>query len=60
MDDQCLICSCMNVTVKDIKAAILSGARSFEEVQEITQACTVCQGCEEDLRIVIKRLLENI
>lgn len=51
-----VICHCMNVTVGDIKNALDDGAKTFEEVQEITQASTGCGCCADDVKAVIKEL----
>lgn len=50
-----IVCSCMSVTNGMIKDAVDSGARTLEEVQEITGAGTVCGACLED----VERLVEE-
>ena len=44
-----IICTCMSVSVKDIRQAIDEGARTVQEVQDKTGAGTVCGVCNEDL-----------
>lgn len=51
------VCFCANVTVEDIKNAVDSGAKSFEEVQEVTQAGTGCGGCVEEVKEIVKEFL---
>lgn len=49
-----IICQCMNVTDKEIEQAVLSGARSYYELQERTKLGTVCGQCKDEAT----RLLE--
>ncbi|MBN2736737.1 MAG: iron-sulfur cluster assembly scaffold protein [Spirochaetales bacterium] len=42
-----IICQCMNVTDKDIEAAVKDGARSYEELQYETKLGTVCGQCKD-------------
>lgn len=51
-----IICHCLNVSAGDIKNAMDDGAKTYEEVQEITQCGTGCGSCEEDVRALIKEL----
>jgi nitrogen fixation NifU-like protein len=41
------ICRCLGVTDKDIENAFLSGARSWEQLQQATKIGTVCGACKE-------------
>lgn len=50
-----IVCNCVNVTSGMIKDAVDNGARTLEEVQNITGAGTVCGSCIED----IQRLVEQ-
>lgn len=59
MNDEMIICGCLNVSVGDIKTAIHLGDRTFEEVVERTRACTICMACEDELRALINELVEN-
>ena len=45
-DDKKIVCGCFNVTVGDLKIAIDNGAKSFQEIQEIT---SVSKGCKNVL-----------
>lgn len=51
LDD--VICNCMSVTNADIKEAVKAGASTLEEVQEITQAGTICGACLEEIQQAI-------
>jgi len=55
MDLEKTVCYCMSVTSGMIRDAVDSGANTLEEVQEITNAGTVCGSCLED----VKRLVEQ-
>lgn len=55
MNDDQTICNCMGVTRKEIITAIKEkGCTTFEEVQNETEASTVCGGCEDDVRDILK------
>lgn len=57
MLDDDIICTCMSVSVKDIKHAIAAGAKNFSEVQEKTGIGTVCGVCNDEAETIIARLL---
>lgn len=42
-----VICTCMNITDKDIEEAVKNGARTYEELQNRTKIGTVCGQCKE-------------
>ncbi len=44
-----IICQCMNVTDEDIQAAIAHGAKSYQDIQEMTKAGTVCGQCKAEI-----------
>lgn len=46
-EDAVVICSCLNITDKDIEEAVKAGARSWESLQEATKIGTVCGGCRK-------------
>lgn len=57
MNDDDIICTCMSVSIGDIRKAIASGARTFGEVQDITGVGTVCGVCTDEAEAVVTRLL---
>lgn len=57
LSDNSIVCGCLQVTVSDIDEAIKNGAKSFEEVQEITQVGTGCGQCVESNRELVNQLL---
>lgn len=59
MNDEKIVCNCMNVTIGDIRNAIRDGAKNFEEVQEITGAGTVCGSCAEYAENVVREILDG-
>lgn len=56
MDDEVVVCMCMNVTVKDIKDAILAGDETFQEMQDRTGLGTVCGVCIDEGETIFTQL----
>lgn len=55
-----IICQCMNVTDREIKQAVLDGARTYLELQERTKLGTVCGQCKEEaIRLMNEYINEN-
>ena len=48
-----IVCNCMGVTSGMIKEAVEKGARTLEEVQDVTGAATVCGACLEDVERLV-------
>jgi nitrogen fixation NifU-like protein len=44
-----VVCECMHVTDHDVEQAVLEGARTFYEIQEMTKAGTGCGECKEEI-----------
>lgn len=59
MDDETIVCTCMNVSIGDIKRAIASGANDFKTVQDMTGIATVCGLCLDEAEIVVSKLLQE-
>lgn len=53
MDLDKIVCNCMSVTNGMIKDAVTDGASTLEEVQEATEAGTVCGACLDDLQHLV-------
>ncbi|MFC3192926.1 bacterioferritin-associated ferredoxin [Marinicella sediminis] len=51
------VCICHGVTDKDIKAAAGKGARSIQELQQMTGCATGCGGCLENAEQVLQAQL---
>lgn len=58
-DDDEIICFCMGITAKEINDAIEEGATTFEEIQEMTEAGTVCGICEEKINELIEKSISS-
>ncbi len=56
MNQDEVICSCLNVTRGMIQEAVNNGAKTFAEVQEATEVGTVCGACVEDVEKLIAEL----
>jgi nitrogen fixation NifU-like protein len=54
-----LICQCMNVTDLEIEHAVLEGARTFYELQEMTKLGTVCGQCKDEAEELLKHYIEK-
>ncbi|WP_297639098.1 (2Fe-2S)-binding protein [uncultured Clostridium sp.] len=52
-DPNRIICNCMNVSYIDIRKAMINGARTVEEIQEITKAGTGCGGCIPEIEKIL-------
>ncbi|MCK4608350.1 MAG: iron-sulfur cluster assembly scaffold protein, partial [Gammaproteobacteria bacterium] len=48
-----IVCQCMSVTDEEIKDAMLHGAKTYEDIQNITKAGTVCGQCEAEIRRIL-------
>ena len=59
MDMNETVCNCMEVTVQNIADAIKGGAKTFEEVVEVTGATTGCGGCEDKVKEVIELIKKS-
>ena len=55
-----IACNCRNITYGKIEDAIRSGAKSFEEVQQITGCGKSCGKCREFLRFLVRDLLAEL
>ncbi len=52
-----VVCGCYNVSENDIKNAINNGAKSFQEVQDVTNVGTGCGGCTDFVNALVSDLL---
>ena len=57
MNNDEVVCGCLNLTVQDIKNAIENGAKSYEEVEEATSVGTACGQCIDDVKALVDELL---
>lgn len=54
MDRDKIVCYCNSITNGMIKDAVDNGASTLEEVQEVTDAGTVCGACLENVENLVK------
>ena len=54
-----VVCQCMGVTDQDIEHAVLEGARTFYELQEMTKVGTGCGGCKEEVKELLEKYKEE-
>ncbi len=59
MDLDKIVCNCLGVTNGMIKDAVDGGAKTLEEVQDITGAGTVCGACLEDVRHLVEQFVKE-
>ena len=52
-----IACNCENVTYGQIIDAVNGGAKTFEEVSEITGCSTGCGGCREFIEVFVRDLV---
>lgn len=48
-----VVCSCFGVTTGMIKDAVDGGARTLEEVMDITSAATACGMCTDEVQRLV-------
>ena len=49
-----ILCHCKQVTYKDVRIAMVKGARTLEDIKEMTGAGTGCKRCCEEIERVLK------
>lgn len=54
-----IVCQCMNVTDREIEHAVLEGARTYYELQEMTKLGTVCGQCQDEAEELLKRYIDK-
>lgn len=59
MDMDKKICYCFNVSVEDIARAIENGAKSFSDVQKVTNCGKGCGSCLAEAKAVVEELLKG-
>ena len=48
-----IVCECLGITNGMIKDAVDNGASTLEEVQEVTEASTICGACTDDVQRLV-------
>lgn len=57
MDMDKIVCNCYSVTNGMIKEAVENGATTLEEVQDATNAGTVCGACIDDIQHLVEQFV---
>ncbi|GFP76973.1 (2Fe-2S)-binding protein [Clostridium fungisolvens] len=52
-----VVCGCYNVTLQDLNNAVKNGAKSFEEVQQVTKVGTGCGKCINGNKELVNELI---
>ena len=58
MEDR-IVCHCMEVSYETIKKAIEDGAKTVDDIKEMTEASTGCGGCEDEIQEILDELLKQ-
>jgi nitrogen fixation NifU-like protein len=48
-EEERVVCQCMNITDQEIEHAVLEGARTFNDLQEMTKVGTGCGECTDEV-----------
>ncbi len=56
-DEAKIVCECMEVTDHEIEEAVLEGARTYIELQEMTKLGTGCGECREDANVLLREYI---
>lgn len=59
MNPDKVVCQCLNITNGMIKDAVAAGAKTLEDVQEQTGACTVCGACLDDVQRLVDQFVSE-
>lgn len=57
MEDR-IVCHCMDVSYGTIKKAIEEGAKTLDDIKEMTDASTGCGGCEDEIQEILDELVK--
>ena len=60
MTDEAVVCTCLDLTVNDIREAVRAGAQTLEDVQRINDAGTICGACVDDVQEIIDDELDRM
>lgn len=54
-----VVCECMDVTDHEIEEAVLEGAKTFYDLQEITKISTGCGECRQDATMLMQEYINK-
>ena len=52
-----IICDCMGTSLEDIKNAVANGAKTVDDIKEVTEAGTICCGCDWEIEEALNEVL---
>lgn len=55
MNDEQIVCNCMQITKQEIYKAIIQGYNTIDSIGGETEAGTVCGNCQEDISSIIEQ-----
>lgn len=56
MSENRIICTCQDVDYNTIKKAIEDGAKTVDDIMEVTGAGTVCGGCISEIEEILQEV----
>lgn len=59
MNNDDIVCMCMNISILDIKNAIAAGATDFNDVQKMTGISTICGLCMNEAEGIVNKILQE-
>lgn len=59
MDRDTVLCHCMDVSAGAIMDAVDGGAKTFDEVQEVTACGTGCGACRDEIEAFIEEYVSG-
>lgn len=54
-----VVCNCMGVTDHEIEVAVLEGARTLYELQEMTKVSTGCGQCKDEVSTLLQTFIDK-
>lgn len=54
-----LICYCKKVNYEDLEQAVANGAKTFEEVQEVTKIAKGCGRCKKQAEEIVAHIIKG-
>ena len=58
-DEGPILCLCLNVSLGDVEQAVRQGARTFQEVQQLTRCGRSCGMCSQAIQQSLDYLLQE-
>ncbi len=58
MENDDIVCNCMQITKEEIIEAIKAGNHTIDDIGEANEAGTVCGSCHDDIEDIIKEVVD--